>query len=175
MKRHEPILVRPYESPCGTLLLGSFDGALCLCDWRTERHSERVDRQVTRILGSGFEVGHSDITDRAARQIDEYFARTRRSFDLPLLFAGTPFQRRVWEELRQIPYGMTCSYGELARRIDSPQAARAVANANSTNPLSLFAPCHRVVGGNRALTGYGGGLAAKKYLLDLESQPQLGL
>ena len=92
----------------------------------------------------------------------------RTSFDLPLLFAGTDFQKRVWDLLLTIPYGKTLSYGELARQLGLPNATRAVANANGANAISIFAPCHRIIGSDGTLTGYGGGLAAKRFLLELE-------
>ena len=107
--------------------------------------------------------------------MDEYFAGKRRNFTIPLLFVGTDFQKKVWNKLLEIPYGKTVSYGELARMIDMPKAVRAVANANGANAISILAPCHRVIGSDRSLTGYGGGLAAKKLLLDLETTHQHNL
>ena len=104
----------------------------------------------------------------AADQLDAYFAGRRSCFDLPLAPHGSDFQQRVWAALREIPYGQTESYGELAERIGSPGAARAVGLANGKNPISIVIPCHRVVGSNGSLTGYGGGLDAKRALLDLE-------
>ena len=104
----------------------------------------------------------------ARRQIDEYFAGARREFDLPLAVAGTEFQRRVWRELRRIPFGETVSYGELAARIGRPSASRAVGAANGRNPLPVVVPCHRVIGSDGRLTGFGGGLPTKQALLDLE-------
>lgn len=102
------------------------------------------------------------------RQLDEYFAGTRRHFELPIRLDGTSFQQTVWRALRDIPYGETRSYGELARAISRPNAARAVGLANGKNPLSIVVPCHRVVGANGSLVGYGGGVDRKRYLLDLE-------
>ena len=104
----------------------------------------------------------------AKRQIAEYFDGTRRDFDLPLAPDGTTFQLRVWEELRRISYAETISYGELARRIGKPTASRAVGAANGRNPLAIVVPCHRVIGADGTLTGYGGGLPVKKALLALE-------
>ena len=106
--------------------------------------------------------------EQTARQIDDYFASRRQSFDLPLLFAGSDFQKAVWHALLQIPYGSTISYAELARRIGRPTAVRAVANANGANALSIIVPCHRVIGSNGTLFGYGGGAQAKEMLLNLE-------
>ena len=101
-------------------------------------------------------------------QLDSYFAGALRDFDVALDLHGTPFQRRVWQALLEIPYGETISYGEQARRIGNPQAMRAVGLANGRNPISIIVPCHRVIGKNGTLTGYGGGLDRKRFLLDLE-------
>ncbi len=105
----------------------------------------------------------------AVRQLEEYFAGRRRRFDLPLDLRGTPFQLRVWELLQGIPYGETRSYGELAQDLGRPGAARAVGAANGANPLAIVVPCHRVIGAGGALTGYGGGIERKRFLLELES------
>ncbi|HYM67200.1 MAG TPA: methylated-DNA--[protein]-cysteine S-methyltransferase, partial [Patescibacteria group bacterium] len=111
-------------------------------------------------------------------QLGEYFAGRRTDFDVPLEMEGTPFQLRVWEALREIGYGETISYGELARRIGNPSASRAVGMANGCNPIAVIVPCHRVIGANGTLTGYGGGVERKRLLLDLEARataPQLSM
>ncbi len=105
----------------------------------------------------------------AIRQLQEYFAGVRRDFDVQLDLSGTPFQIRVWQELRTIPFGVTISYGELASRLSQPAAVRAVGAANGRNPVSIIVPCHRVIGSNGSLTGYGGGLERKRMLLDHEA------
>jgi len=115
----------------------------------------------------GFEQP-SEILERAAGQLAEYFAGQRRAFDLPLAPRGTDFQAHVWRALRAIPHGETRSYGELARSLGRPSASRAVGAANGKNPISIIVPCHRVVGANGDLTGYAGGVAAKRWLLDHE-------
>lgn len=168
MKEKNKIITRKYESPCGTLLLGSFGNKLCLCDWQVEKHRCHVDNRLCRILDAEFTEGTSEVIDKAIAMLDEYFAGKRLAFDVPLLFVGTEFQKKVWDSLLTIPFGKTVSYGELARQIGLPKAVRAVANANGANSISIFAPCHRVIGSDRTLTGYGGGLAAKEYLLKLE-------
>lgn len=104
----------------------------------------------------------------AISALDRYFSGEKICFEFQLLFAGTDFQREVWNALLDIPYGATVSYGELARKIGRPKAVRAVANANGANPISIFVPCHRVIGSDGSLTGYGGGLDVKEYLLRLE-------
>ncbi|HKQ72140.1 MAG TPA: methylated-DNA--[protein]-cysteine S-methyltransferase [Blastocatellia bacterium] len=106
----------------------------------------------------------------ASNQLRAYFAGELTDFDLPLATNGAPFQQRVWAELRKIPYGSTVSYGELARRMGNPQAARAVGAANGSNPISIIIPCHRVIGSNGKLTGYGGGIERKKFLLEFEAE-----
>lgn len=163
------ITVNLYQSPCGVLVLGSFGNRLCLCDWMVEKHRNLVDRRLCRILAAEFVEGTSPVIEEAVSQLDGYFAGERRRFDVPLLFVGTGFQKKVWNALLDIPYGETISYGEMACRICMPKAVRAVANANAANAISLFAPCHRVIGSDKSLTGYGGGLEAKSYLLALES------
>ena len=108
------------------------------------------------------------VLNEAKRQLEEYFAGERQDFDLPLFPHGTAFQQRVWAELRRIPFGETISYGELAARIGKPTASRAVGAANGRNPLPVVVPCHRVIGSDGRLTGFGGGLPTKQALLDLE-------
>ena len=168
MKEKNVIKTKRYESPCGILLLGSFGDKLCLCDWQVEKHRSHVDKRLKRILRAEFEEGTSEVIEQAVQQLDEFFAGKRREFDVPLLFVGTDFQKTVWNELLKIPFGKTISYGEMAQRIGLPKAVRAVANANGANSMSIFAPCHRVIGSDRSLSGYGGGLAAKRMLLELE-------
>lgn len=160
-----------YQSPCGPLLLGSFEGRLCLCDWLAEAHRLVADRRLERELKASFVDEPSDTTRQAATELDEYFAGQRRVFSLPLLFVGTDFQKRVWRALLDVPFGTTRSYAWLAAKIGNPKAVRAVGTANGANSISIFAPCHRIIGSNHSLTGYGGGLEAKRYLLDLE-QPR---
>ena len=138
MHKKNIIKTRRYESPCGTLLLGSFDGRLCLCDWQVEKRRDYVDRRLKRALQAEFENGTSDVIEKAVAQLDEYFAGKRKEFDVPLLFVGTDFQKKVWNELLNIPYGQTVSYGEMARCIGLPQSARAVANANGAKPFRFL-------------------------------------
>ena len=168
MQTKNIILTKRYESPCGVLLLGSFGNKLCLCDWQVEKHSDRVNRRLESILHAEFKEGTSEVIEQAERQLDEFFAGGRKAFTVPLLFVGTDFQKTVWNELLKIPFGQTISYGEMAQRIGMSKAVRAVANANGANAMSIFVPCHRVVGSDHSLTGYGGGLNAKRRLLALE-------
>lgn len=166
----ETIKTARYASAVGDMIIGSYAGQLCLCDWAAEKRRQTIDRRICRHLHAEYEEGTSDIIRRTTAQLDEYFAGTRTTFDIPLVFTGSAFQCAVWTELMKIPYGTTISYAELARRINNPKAVRAVASANATNPISLFVPCHRVIGSNHKLTGYGGGLTAKQALLALEAR-----
>jgi len=119
---------------------------------------------------SGFAVAESPLIKTAAAQLAEYFAGKRAKFDLPLAPAGTEFQRSVWRALQTIPYGKTRSYGEIAAQIGNPKAFRAVGLANNRNPIVIIIPCHRVIGHDGSLVGFGGGLDVKQYLLDLENR-----
>ena len=163
------IQIHSYSSPCGNLLLGSWEDKLCLCDWAERTHRQRIDNRLCHFLHAHYEESTSPVTQEAVRQLDEYFRQKRTVFTIPLLLAGTEFQKQVWRQLQEIPYGETLSYTDLALRLEMPKAVRAVANANGANALSLFVPCHRVIGSHGALTGYAGGLEAKKFLLALEA------
>lgn len=169
MESDDKLIVSVYDSPCGSLVLGSVGEGLCLCDWRSRRNAGLLIAGLQRFFGAEISEGSSAVIVEASRQLDEYFALERRQFDMSLLFAGTPFQKAVWQALSEIPYGSTDSYAGLARRIGHPKAVRAVANAIGANALSVFIPCHRVVGTDGSLTGYAGGLEAKHYLLKLEN------
>lgn len=114
--------------------------------------------------------GRSGFSDRVVCELEEYLAGERKGFDLPLCPRGTPFQKKVWQALQSIPYGQTCSYGEIAAQIGQPRACRAVGMANHRNPILILIPCHRVVGKNGSLTGYAAGLELKQRLLELEKQ-----
>ena len=153
------------DSPVGRLLLAGDADGLTLISFPTGSRMQRPAagwQQDERILGA------------AIAQLGEYFAGTRRIFALPLRPSGTAFQLSVWAALREIPFGATISYGELARRIGQPSAARAVGAANGANPLPIVVPCHRVIGADRSLTGFGGGLATKRFLLAHEARLRPG-
>ena len=149
---------RTVDSPVGPLTLAGRDGRL--------RHLRMVD-QTYEPSRDGWQNDDTAFPD-AVEQLAEYFAGKRTDFDLDLDMVGTAFQRRVWSALQNIPYGQTCSYGEIAHQIGSPKASRAVGMANGHNPISIIVPCHRVIGANGSLTGYGGGLERKRTLLELE-------
>ncbi|MGN6150836.1 MAG: methylated-DNA--[protein]-cysteine S-methyltransferase [Lysobacteraceae bacterium] len=151
------------DSPIGTLVLAADAAGLRHIEFPTNRHP--VDR-AGWVPGARGAVAETLAETRA--QLDAYFAGTRRAFDLPLAPAGTPFQRTVWAMLAEIPWGATWSYGQLAKAIGQPAAVRAVGAANGRNPLPIVLPCHRVIGSDGQLTGFGGGLPTKAALLRLE-------
>lgn len=168
----DKIVFMKWMSPAGPLVLGSYEDAICLCDWDLPERRRRVDGRLCRLLEAEMEWGGGALLERLRVCLEEYFAGERRAFDLPLVAAGTPFQHRVWELLGAIPYGATTTYGALAAALGRPSAVRALANAVGANPLSILIPCHRVVGADGSLTGYAGGLRAKRLLLELE-KPKL--
>ncbi len=161
--------IRHIGSPCGELVLGEAGGELCLCCQNATPIAERAVRRLQRAFGAELREASSPALERAAAQLCEYFARRRTSFDIPLRIVGTPFQKRVWEALLEIPYGETRSYRQIARRIGNEKGVRAVAQAIGANAIAIIIPCHRVIGSDGSLTGFAGGLAAKRTLLDLET------
>lgn len=169
MATSDIIYTQVYHSPCGDLLLGSLGDQLCLCDWTNRRNADAVLSRLYRYLHADITSSKSATIDMAISQLDEYFHSARCTFSVPLLFAGTAFQQAVWSSLLTIPYGETVTYLQLAERLHCPQSVRAVANAVGANAMSVFVPCHRIIGTNGTLTGYAGGLPAKRFLLQLES------
>ncbi|MDE6522177.1 MAG: methylated-DNA--[protein]-cysteine S-methyltransferase [Muribaculaceae bacterium] len=166
----DKIITTLYKSPVGDMIIGSYGDKICMSDWVIEKRRKAIDRRICKLLSAEYEEGVSDIITRTIIQLDEYFEGKRKEFTIPVVFCGTDFQRQVWSELMQIPYGQTISYSELAKRIGNPKAIRGVASANAANPISILVPCHRVIGSNHQLTGYAGGLYAKKFLIALESE-----
>ena len=162
------LLLSTYASPCGVLQLGAVAEHLCLCDWQQRRHAEAFVHRLSHRLRAEIEWGEADIHRQAARWLDLYFAGHIPSVSVPLRLVGTPFQLQVWHLLEHLPYGHTVNYGLLAERLSRPTAVRALAHAVGANPLSLFVPCHRVIGSDGSLVGYAGGLEAKSFLLNLE-------
>ncbi len=156
------------DSPVGELRLIAGDRGLRAVLWAAEDAT-----RIASIDDAAMSAGRNAVLDQAEAQLEEYFAGTRRDFNLRLDPCGTPFQQSAWMVLRSIPYGCTMSYGEQARRLGDPNKARAVGAANGKNPLSIVVPCHRVIGSTGQLTGFGGGLEAKSWLLDHERQPRL--
>ena len=156
---------RYHDSPTGRLLLAGDEGGLSML---------YMDLEVRHYPQPDWREG-SPLLDDVARQLDEYFAGKRQRFDVKLNTGGTEFQRQVWQALLTIPFGETRSYSQIARQIGNPTAVRAVGAANGRNPISIVAPCHRVIGASGSLTGFAGGLEAKQFLLALEGEETLQL
>lgn len=188
----EKVYCRELDIPVGQIILGAMGGKLCLCDWKNSRRRMQNTNRIKRLLkaelvditsvqekpellaeASALQDSLS-ILDKTEKELAEYFAGSRKSFDIPLLLVGTDFQKSVWQVLREIPYGEVVSYMEVSQSIGNPQAIRAVSQAIGSNPLSILIPCHRVVGSNGALTGYAGGIEVKRCLLELEKGQEKG-
>ena len=148
------------DSPIGRLFLAADDAGLRAIEFPANRHPVKQD--------GDWREGQHPLLDQTSRQLGEYFAGTRQSFDLPLAPRGTDFQLSVWQALRTIPFGDTWSYAQLAAKIGKTSAMRAVGAANGRNPIPIIVPCHRVIGADGSLTGFGGGLPTKEFLLRLE-------
>lgn len=159
------VKVTRVTTPLGPMLAGATDGALALLEFADRRQLASQIRRIGRRLGAVWVPEPSGIVDRAASELEEYFEGSRREFTLPLLPLGSDFERAVWDALREIPYGETRSYADVARRVGRPSAVRAVGRANGMNALAIVVPCHRVVGADGRLVGYGGGLWRKERLL----------
>ncbi len=169
----ERAVIAMLESPLGPLLAGATDEGINLLEYTDRRMLEQNLKAMRRRVGCAIVPGQHPHLDRLRRELDEYFQGSRREFTLPLASQGTPFQAKVWHELRRIPHGQTISYDELARRVGQPTAQRAVARANGMNRVAILIPCHRVIGKDGSLTGYGGGLWRKRLLLELERTGKL--
>jgi AraC family transcriptional regulator of adaptative response/methylated-DNA-[protein]-cysteine methyltransferase len=164
------VTVTRLETPLGPMLAGAADAGVCLLEFVDRRMIETQVRRLARRLGAALVPGASPHLDALAEEVRRYFAGELRRCTVPLDLRGTPFQEKVWRALLTIPYGATRSYAEQARLIGAPSATRAVARANGDNRIAIMVPCHRVVGADGTLTGYGGGLWRKRYLLDLEQR-----
>ncbi len=162
-----PVVLRQIDTPIGPLTLGATERAVVLTDFTNRPMMPSQLAAVRRRIGPTVE-DDAPLLDEAERQLGEYLAGSRRAFDLPIDAPGSAFQEHVWAELRRIPFGETLSYRELAERVGTPAASRAVGRANGSNRLAVIVPCHRVVASGGGLGGYGGGLGAKRFLLDLE-------
>ena len=149
-------------------MLGAYDGQLCLADWRYRKMRKSIDARLQKGLNAKYIQEDTVVLQQTRQQLDEYLKRKRKSFDVPLFMVGTLFQKQVWQALIDIPYGKTCSYLQLSKNIGNEKAVRAVASANGANAISILIPCHRIIGSDGSLTGYAGGLPAKKKLLHLE-------
>jgi len=163
------IQIQYHKTLCTEFILGSFEGKICLLDYRYRKKRESIDRRIQQGLNAVYIEQDNPLLQETRKALDEYFSGKRKTFDLPVLTVGTPFQTRVWEALQKIPYGRTATYAQLAKKIGKPEAVRAVANAVGANALAIIVPCHRIIGSDGTLTGYAGGLALKQRVLDLET------
>jgi AraC family transcriptional regulator of adaptative response/methylated-DNA-[protein]-cysteine methyltransferase len=156
------------ETELGIMIAGATDEGICLLEFSDRRMLNTEYKDLARYLKTTIEAGESSHFISLRRQLKEYFEGTRKEFFIPLVAPGTEFQKSVWKELINIPYGTTRSYMEQSVALGKPESIRAVANANGMNRISIIIPCHRVIGSDGHLTGYGGGLKRKRWLLDHE-------
>lgn len=162
------ILTKSLKTPAGELISGSFQDKLCLCDWKYRKMRESIDKRIASGLNAEFQEGDSPVLQQLEEELSDYFQGKRKTFDVPLLLVGTDFQKQVWHELMNIPFGETSTYLALSQKLRNEKAIRAVASANGANAISILVPCHRIIGHDGSLVGYAGGLPAKRKLLDLE-------
>jgi AraC family transcriptional regulator of adaptative response/methylated-DNA-[protein]-cysteine methyltransferase len=158
------------ETPLGEMIAGATDDGICLLEFSDRRMLPTEYKDLTKYLRTTTGDGENNHIQTLRKQLDEYFNGTRKEFSVPLVTPGTPFQQAVWKELINIKYGTTRSYQEQSVALGKPDSIRAVANANGMNRISIIIPCHRVIGSDGRLTGYGGGLKRKKWLLDHEKK-----
>ncbi|MDL2308124.1 methylated-DNA--[protein]-cysteine S-methyltransferase [Bacteroidales bacterium OttesenSCG-928-B11] len=157
-----------FDTDLGTMVAGATDKGICMFEFADNKLLEFELKQLATLLKSPLTQDSASHLDMLNNQLKEYFDKERRDFNIPLDLVGTEFQKQAWLSLLQIPYGSTISYAKQAELLGKPSAVRAVANANSKNKISILLPCHRVIGTNGTLTGYGGGIWRKKKLLELE-------
>jgi AraC family transcriptional regulator of adaptative response/methylated-DNA-[protein]-cysteine methyltransferase len=158
------------ETPLGDMVAGATDDGICLLEFIDRRMLPTEYKDLTRLLKTTMGDGDNIHLESLRNQLKEYFTGDRREFIIPMVTPGTDFQREVWKELMEIPYGTTRSYQEQANALRRSDSVRAVANANGMNRISIIIPCHRVIGSDGRLTGYGGGLKRKRWLLDHEKK-----
>ena len=164
-----PVMLSSIPTPLGTMIAGATDDALALLEFTDRRGMDGQMKALATRTGRAILAGRTPIHEQLVAELAEYFGGTRRNFETPLFTPGTPFQVRVWDALLAIPFGETRSYAEQAAHVGNPEAVRAVARANGANRITILIPCHRVIGADGRLTGYGGGLWRKQRLLDLEA------
>ncbi len=156
------------ETPLGLMIAIADNDVLYLLEFIERKGLEREVSQIRRKIKTTFIPGTNPVIKAIGKEVKQYFEGKLKCFSTPVFLLGSPFQTQVWEQLRQIPFGKTCSYADLARAIDKPTACRAVANANGANQFAIMIPCHRVINTNGGLGGYGGGIERKKWLIDHE-------
>ncbi len=164
------IFYRQWNLPCGPMIVASLNNKLVMTDWLKGWHHQTILNRFKKLINLPFKESTTAVIDCTIDQLQEYCEGKRKQFDLPIELIGTPFQIKVWRALQTIAYGQCVSYADIARAIGQPRALRAVGGAVGQNPLSIIVPCHRVIGSNKTLTGYGGGFEAKRFLLNIEGQ-----
>lgn len=164
------IVTSHIDTPVGKMLAGVYANKLCLLDYEHRRMMPAIRKRLRSALAAGFKEGEHELFVQVQQQLNEYFNGKRKAFELPLMLTGTDFQKRVWQALTDIPYGETRTYMQQAKTLGDEKAIRAVARANGENCLAIVVPCHRIVGSDGSLTGYAGGLKAKKWLLEHEAR-----
>jgi len=162
------INIQYYKTKYAHFILGSFENKLCLLDFRYRKMRTTVDNRLKLGFKAEFVEEDDAVLQETRKQLSEYFDMQRKEFDIPLITVGTEFQKSVWDALLKVPYGTTSTYLQIAKDINNEKAVRAVASANGANSIGIIIPCHRIIGSNGELTGYGGGLPLKKRLLKLE-------
>ncbi|MFY7810747.1 MAG: methylated-DNA--[protein]-cysteine S-methyltransferase [Flavobacterium sp.] len=167
------IYIQEYKSPVGELIIGVFEDRICICDWKFRKQRLIIDERIKKYFNADFVIENKPIIQETVIQLNEYFTQKREDFELPIVFAGTNFQKKVWQELQKIPFGRTLSYLQLSKNLNQPLAIRAVASANGANAISIIVPCHRIIGSKGELVGYAGGIITKKKLLSMENKIQI--
>jgi methylated-DNA-[protein]-cysteine S-methyltransferase len=167
------IYIQEYKSPVGELIIGVFEDRICICDWKFRKQRLIIDERIKKYFNADFIIENKPIIQETVIQLNEYFTQKREDFELPIVFAGTNFQKKVWQELQKIPFGRTLSYLQLSKNLNQPLAIRAVASANGANAISIIVPCHRIIGSKGELVGYAGGIITKKKLLSMENKIQI--
>lgn len=163
------IIVSCYQSKFGELLIGDYQGQLCICDWLYRKMRAQIDVRLQTRLNANYFSGNTAIIDSTKAQLEQYFSGGSKNFDIPLKWVGTEFQKEVWKELLKIPFGLTETYLGLSQKMNNKGAIRAIASANGANAISIIVPCHRIIGSDGKLVGYAGGVETKKKLLQFEN------
>lgn len=167
------IITTTITSPLGELVAGATSRGICLLEFNLPDRLQHQNKSLKKHFGATPMVGESPFFEQLQRELCEYFSRRRQTFGLPLDLCGTTFQQKVWANLLTIPYGATISYSDQAESLGTPKAVRAVAGANKNNKIAILTPCHRVIGKDGTMTGYGGEIWRKEYLISLEQTPNI--
>lgn len=164
------LVFKEVKTPIGVMVFGSSDKGLCLLDFKYRKSFPRILKRINEYFGEEITYGTSKFIELAEKELQQYLQGDLKKFTVPLDIRGKEFQLKVWDALLHIKYGKTTSYLEIAKKMGRPKAVRAIANANGQNGIAVIIPCHRVIGSDGSLTGYGGGIAIKKKLINIESK-----